>query len=250
MIWLIFVSFFASLLSGLTGLAGGAILMAVLSFFMPITDAIAVHAAIQVFSNALRLFLFRHHVNWVIFMGYVLLTVPGVFLATSILLAVPEEAIELLIGVLILASLPKRPIPTTANVSSKSSQALTFSVLGFFSSFVSMIAGTVGPLIAPFFLRAGLKKESFIATKAACQMGVQLTKLVFFSVSLDFAYHQHLNLLAALIIAVSAGTFTAKVLMPHISAGSFLLAIKSLLILLATEMILSAGWHFFTARPI
>ena len=56
--------------SGIFGMAGGMILMAVLVALMPVATAMIVHGAIQMVSNGYRAVLWRRHIKWGIFARY------------------------------------------------------------------------------------------------------------------------------------------------------------------------------------
>ena len=53
-----------------------------------------------------------------------------------------------------------------------------FAPLGAFTSFLSALVGTVGPLTAPFFLAYGLVKGAYIGTEALAAVTMHVTKLV------------------------------------------------------------------------
>ena len=54
----------------------------------------------------------------------------------------------------------------------------SFALLGAASSFVSALLGSVGPLMAPFFLAYGLVKGAYIGTEALATVVMHVTKLV------------------------------------------------------------------------
>jgi uncharacterized membrane protein YfcA len=54
------------------------------------------------------------------------------------------------------------------------------SILGIpaIASFLSLFVGATGPLTALFFLNSELDKDSFVPTKAACQIPIHLFKVI------------------------------------------------------------------------
>ena len=55
--------FFTSLVSGLVGMAGGALLMAILVNILPVPSAMILHAITQLSSNSFRAFILREHLR-------------------------------------------------------------------------------------------------------------------------------------------------------------------------------------------
>lgn len=64
-----------------------------------------------------------------------------------------------------------------------------FFILGILGSFISLVMGATGPLIAPFFLQEKLDRLQIVATKAACQLVGHGFKLVTF-IWMGFSYAQ------------------------------------------------------------
>jgi hypothetical protein len=59
----------------------------------------------------------------------------------------------------------------------------TFTVIGAVFAFASALVGSVGPVMAPFFLSAGLVKGAYIGTEAASSVVMQAAKLVAYGIS-------------------------------------------------------------------
>ena len=63
---IILATFFTAFLSSIFGMLGGLILMGVLVFIMPVSNAMVLHGLIQLTSNGYRAWLNRKDINWVI----------------------------------------------------------------------------------------------------------------------------------------------------------------------------------------
>src|SRR6201988_204171 len=83
-------------LSGLFGMAGGMILIGVLLTFMPLPEAMVLHAVTQMASNGWRAFLWRRHIEWKITLASIAGSVIAVAL-WSIWLYVPDKGVALLL---------------------------------------------------------------------------------------------------------------------------------------------------------
>ena len=102
-----------------------------------------------------------------------------------------------------------------------------------------MVVGATGPLIAPFFMIAGLKRERFIATKSACQLTVQFIKTILFFRFLSFDYLEYMNPIGLTIIGVFTGTWCAKKVLLKITGVWLEKVIAVMLVILALRMIAS-----------
>src|SRR5512144_738748 len=59
-----------SFISGILGMAGGLILMGILLALLPLPAAMMLHGITQLASNGWRAFLWRGHIDWRVFRGY------------------------------------------------------------------------------------------------------------------------------------------------------------------------------------
>lgn len=162
-------------LSGIFGMAGGIVLMGVFLVILPVGSAMMLHGATQAVSNGYRAFLTRDHIDWAIFLRYIL----GAIAALSILSAisfVPEKALVFMaVGSIpfIAIALPKR---FTLDITKPGIPLAA----GFLISLINIVAGVAGPLLDVFFVRSDLTRHQVVATKAVTQTFSHLMKLVYF----------------------------------------------------------------------
>jgi len=232
----------SALISGVTGLAGGVLLLSFLLLSFPIEVAIPLHALAQVLANLSRVLVLREHIDWRIWRAFNLLTIPAGLLGAYSVPYLPKSLIQGLVGVVILLAAvytlrPKRPSYTS---DAGSLQKGRYVALGAVSSGLGMVVGATGPLIAPFFLIAGLKRERFIATKSGCQLTVQVIKTVIFAQMLSFPYLSYSQELGLIVLGVFAGTYLAKRLLAKVSGAWLETLIALMLVTLGGRMILSA----------
>lgn len=268
----------SAFISGLTGLAGGVLLLSCLSLQFPLAVVIPLHAFIQVIANFSRVFLLKEHIEWKIWRAFNLLSIPAGLLGAYSVTFLPKDMIKLAVGMVILLaalytlkpSLKKRvarpikpnKLPSVSDheisalqltdkqtAQQKSSQSRSdehdldnsgrYVALGALSSLLGMVVGATGPLIAPFFMIAGLKRERFIATKSACQFTVQIIKTILFVQFLSFDYSIYATELSLTIIGVFIGTWSAKKVLVQIKGAWLETVIAFMLITLAIRMIVS-----------
>src|SRR6185437_12806421 len=105
-----------------------------------------------------------------------------------------------------------------------------FAGIGAGASFLSALLGSVGPIMAPFFLAYGLVKSAYIGTEALSTVVMHVTKLI--------AYHQTAVLTRFGAIVGLAfgpimilGSFLGKRIVDRLPENIFVLLIEAVLVL-------------------
>lgn len=171
-----------SILSGIVGMAGGMILMAVLVAVYSVPLAMILHGVTQAAANGSRTWFLRHHVRWTVLWPYVAgsLLCVGLFAAFRL---IPDRSLVLiLIGVMpwLALLLPPR---LTLQVEHP---AIAFGC-GLGVTAAQLLAGASGPLLDLFFQRSRLDRREIVATKAVTQTLGHLLKLGYYSTLLVLA---------------------------------------------------------------
>ncbi len=167
--------FLTSTLSGVFGMAGGLVLLAILLALLPVATAIAVQGAIQIVANGSRAWFSREHIDWrvlaIICSG---LAAAGVTLFT--LRYTPDLAtVCIAIGLMpILVWIPKHWLALDAQ------KPLHAFLCGFFGGGLNLAVGASGPTVDIFFIRTAMDRRTIIATKAATQVVSHASKVVFY----------------------------------------------------------------------
>ena len=167
--------FVTSTLSGIFGMAGGLILLALLLLLLPVGTAIAVQGAIQIVANGSRAWMSRAYVDWRI-VGIIFL---GLLAAAALLYLVrytPDlRTVYIAIGLLpILVWIPASWLALDA---SKPAHAF---VAGLIGGGLNLAVGVSGPTVDIFFIRTPMDRRKIIATKAATQVISHASKIVFY----------------------------------------------------------------------
>jgi len=240
---LILAAFLTSTLSAVIGMGGGVTLLAIMAMVMP--DGylvVAYHGIIQLVSNVTRTTVYRNEINLPLLARFSKGIIPGLFAAAGIVYGLIQyfdvsSASELkidflkpLIGIYIIWFLylrKKNPI------SDKS-----FLWMGGISGLVTVFVGAAGPLIAPFFISRDMKKESVIATKAACQAIGHMGKMPIFIFLFGVNYIKDWSVILPLILAVYIGTKFGKGILGKIPEAIFKKIFRIALTLIAIRLIL------------
>lgn len=232
-IFLTLVALISSIVSGMTGMAGGIMLLSFMApFFSPLV-LIPLHGLVQWVSNLSRTILLRPHVDRKIIGAFMIGAVVGTVLGTPLVNRIPEAGFRLVLGlfILIMTWMPK--------LKGMSNPRSMFMSVGVGAGFLSLFIGASGPFIAPFFLHAQLSKEGLVATKAFCQFVLHTTKMVAYFIS-GFVLWPWLGLLAWMIPAVILGNYLGKKILLKVPEEKFRLALK-VLISLAAFRVLAMG---------
>ena len=166
-----------SFISGIFGMAGGIILMAVLVALVSVATAMIVHGGIQMFANGYRAFLLRDAIDWRVFGYYCIGATVGVAALFFISWTPDKQALYLLLGLTpMLVWLPKERLHLDIK---RADHAI---VSGFLVQGLNTLAGVAGPLLDLFFVRAEMTRQQIVATKSVTQSLSHLIKIGFWSV--------------------------------------------------------------------
>jgi uncharacterized membrane protein YfcA len=165
----------ASTLAGVTGFGGAAVLLPVLILVFGVRAAIPILTVAQLIGNGSRVWFNRRELRWNVVGWFALGGVPLALLGGYLFSTAPLTALTRLLGAFLLVVVlwrhlhPRPPKPFPAPV---------FAGIGAGSSFLSALLGSVGPIMAPFFLAFGLVKGAYIGTEALCTVVMHIVKLI------------------------------------------------------------------------
>ena len=194
----------ASTLAAVSGFGGAAILLPALVAVFGVRNAIPILTVAQLIGNGSRVWFNRRELALPVVGWFALGAVPLAFLGGLAFAAAPVGPLKRLIGAFLILTVVWRHVrrgpPWKPGVRA-------FAPLGAVFSFLSALVGSVGPLMAPFFLAHGLVKGAYIGTEALATVVMHVTKLA--------AYKQ-----AA--ILTPGGIVAGVALGPIMIAGSYL----------------------------
>ena len=165
----------ASTLAAVTGFGGAAILLPALVAVFGVREAVPVLTVAQLIGNGSRVWFNRGELVWRVVGWFAIGAVPLALLGGYLFAKAPLSGLTRLIGAFLLLVVvwrhlrPRRkgPFPAAA-----------FAGIGAGGSFLSALVGSVGPIMAPFFLAYGLAKGAYIGTEALSTVVMHVTKLV------------------------------------------------------------------------
>ena len=164
----------ASTLAAVAGFGGAALLLAPLVAVFGVRDAIPILTVAQLIGNGSRVWFNRREVAVPVVGWFALGAVPLALLGGVLFATAPLRALERLVGAFLLGVVLWRHVPR-APVWRPGVRA--FAAIGAVFSFLSALVGSVGPLMAPFFLAHGLVKGAYIGTEALATVVMHVAKL-------------------------------------------------------------------------
>jgi uncharacterized membrane protein YfcA len=217
------VAFVAATLAAITGFGGAAVLLPVLVLSFGIRDAIPILTVAQLIGNGSRVWFNRRELDGRVVAWFALGGVPLAFLGGLLFAQAPLAALTRLLGAFLLLIVAWRRLrPGTFY----RPPLRGFALIGAASSFLSALLGSVGPLMAPFFLAYGLVKGAYIGTEALATVVMHVTKLA--------AYRQAAILAPGALIAGLAlgpvmvlGSWSGKRIVDRLPEHVFVLLIEA-----------------------
>lgn len=169
------VALAASTLAAVTGFGGAAVLLPALVAAFGMREAVPILTVAQLIGNGSRVWFNRRELDWRVVGWFAIGAVPLALIGGYLFAKAPLSILTRLLGAFLLVVVvwrhvrPQKPKPFPV---------ATFSGIGAGASFLSALLGSVGPIMAPFFLAYGLVKGAYIGTEALSTVVMHVTKLV------------------------------------------------------------------------
>lgn len=236
-------AFIGAFISGVIGMAGGMLMLAVVLTFLSHGEAIPLHAFVQLFSNGTRVLVFLRNVDWPTLGRFSLGAAPGMVAGMFLLRAVGEadEAepwLKMLIGAYILAA---TYLPKPKKRGGGAGHWWDFVGLGLMAGVASLTIGAVGPLIGPMFIRRDFVKERLIATKAVCQLVTHVAKIPVFLALRDLDVSRLGSIALVMILLAVPGTILGKRVVGLVREHHFVIAYRIGLTIAGLKVLLVDG---------
>ncbi|MEM6709293.1 MAG: TSUP family transporter [Pseudomonadota bacterium] len=214
---LVLTSVFAtSVLSGVLGMAGGMILMAVMLAVLSVPATMVLHGAVQGVANGSRAWFLREHIAWSV-LPYYCVGAALAILAFALLSLRPSAPwVLIVLGVVPWIALVVRPLSRL-----DITQPFTAIVCGVLVTGAQLFAGVSGPLLDLFYLNANLERHGVVATKAITQAVGHALKLGYWGSLLALTDWPPVWLLLIAPVAAIAGTRVGTRLLDRLSQTHF-----------------------------
>jgi uncharacterized membrane protein YfcA len=177
LLFILSVGLAAGIISGIVGTGSSIMLMPILVYQYGPKQAVPVMAIAAVLANLARILAWWREVDWRACAAYSMTGIPAATLGARTLLALPSHAVDLTIGLFLIAMVPVR------HWLARHHFKLSLWHLAFGGAVIGYLTGIVvstGPLSVPLFLFYGLTRGAFLATEAASSLGIYLSKSITF----------------------------------------------------------------------
>lgn len=165
----------ASCLAGVSGFGGAAVLLPALVAVFGLREAIPILTVAQLIGNGSRVWFNRSELDWRVVGWFALGGVPMALIGGALFAKAPLVPLTRGLGALLLVIVIWRHVrPRTSG----RFPIQAFTGVGAGASLLSALLGSVGPIMAPFFLAYGLVKSAYIGTEALSTVVMHATKLV------------------------------------------------------------------------
>jgi uncharacterized membrane protein YfcA len=237
--FLFLISAAAFAISTVSGGGAGLLLLPVLRSALAAPQVPVALSIGSTVSSLARLSVFIRDIDWHLVRAFVPLSIPGACLGVWMLSFVSSTYLEAALGLFLLGNLPllfRRNDESPA----ESQGAAKVALLGFVAGFISGLTGAVGLLFNRFYLRRGLSRQRVVATRAANEILLHLTKLGLYAV---FGLYTLEALHAGLVVGVAAtfATLGVKKILPYLSEALFRRIGYAAMVLAGSVMTLRAG---------
>jgi uncharacterized membrane protein YfcA len=235
-IFVLAVGLVAGTLSGIVGTGSSIMLMPVLVYQYGPKQAVPIMAVAAVMANLSRILAWWREVDWRACAAYSVTGIPAAALGARTLLALPSHAVDISIGLFLIAMVPARHWLARHQLTfSLWHMAIGGAVIGY----ITGIVVSTGPLSVPLFLFYGLSRGAFLATEAASSLGLYVSKSITFqrfgALTPDVALK---GLIAG--SSLMSGAFIAKRFVLKLDADMFRLVMDAIMIVAGAAMLWNA----------
>jgi len=234
-LFILAVGLAAGTISGIVGTGSSIMLMPVLVYEYGPKQAVPIMAVAAVMANLSRILAWWREVDWRACAAYSLPGIPAAALGARTLLALPSRAVDISIGVFLIAMVPVRHWLARHDLKFSLWQ---LAIGGALIGYLTGIVVSTGPLSVPLFLFYGLTRGAFLATEAASSLGLYVSKSVTF---------QHFGALTADVAlkgliagsSLMSGAFIAKRFVLRLEANVFRLIMDGIMLAAGVALIAS-----------
>ncbi len=229
------VGLLASVLSAVAGFGGAMMLLPVLVAVFGVRDAVPILTVAQLLGNAGRVWFNRKEIAWPVVGWFTLGSVPAGVVGGIRFAKAPLPLLTRLIGVFLIMVIIYRHARRPGE---RPMRVWWFAPIGAVGNFLSALVGSVGPLMALFFLAFGLVKGAHIGTEALTAVVMHVMKLgVYGGTSNLNARNISNGLLIGVVLIV--GSYLGKRIVDKVSERAFALLIEGTLVVAGLYLLIA-----------
>jgi len=212
------------------GIGGGTIMIALMSYFLPIAALIPVHGVVQFGSNTGRAAVMRKHVDWTRLMAFSIGAIVGAGLGAAIAVRLSGGTVLTGLGLFVIASTWIK-LPRLAAI-----RQTGMALIGAATTFLGMFFGATAPINAALLSNSFTERQTLVGSLAAITSAQHGFKTIGFALA-GFAFAPWLPLILLMILSGFVGTLAGAHILNRLPERGFRLAFKLMLTALALDMI-------------
>ena len=234
--FVLIVGLVAGILSSIVGTGSSIMLLPVLAYAFGPKQAVPIMAIAAIMANLSRVLAWWREVDWRAVAAYAIPAAPAAALGARTLLALPSGAVDITIGVFLIAMIPLRRWFAAREYTLP---LWSLAIIGAVTGYLTGIVASTGPITIPIFMSFGLVKGALLGTEAASSLAVYISKALTFrrfdALPLDIV-------LKGLITGSSlfAGAFISKRFVMRLDPDSFRFLMDGLMLVAGLSMFWSA----------
>lgn len=225
------VGLFTAALTAALGAGGGLLLLAVMSMFLPVGVTIPLHGVVQLGAAFSRTALIWRQVRLDIVAAFAVGAVAGAGAGSQVLVRLPEDALQVILGVFIVAFAWLRMPAIRARGS-----AMLVAGGAAATTFLTLFIGATGPLVAAVLHALRLDRFTHVGTFSACMILQHGCKIGVFVIA-GFAFAPYLPFLAAMLLSAFAGSWLGRHILMRLDDGRFHTGLAIVLTLLGLRLL-------------
>lgn len=165
----------AFILSTVTGGGGALVLVPILNWIIGVGNTAPVLNLGILIGRPSRIIIFWKYIDWKICLYYVVPSIFGALLGAWLFYSAKADWLQIVVGLFLVSTVWQYRFGKKER--SFKMKLWYFIPLGFMVSILGTIIGALGPILNPFYLNAGLDKESLISTKTASSFFMGLSQV-------------------------------------------------------------------------
>jgi len=227
---LIFASFFTSALTASIGVGGGLLMLALMTYLVPIAALIPVHGLVQLGSNTGRSYVQRQHIDWNIVWLFLAGSIFGALAGAMLVVQMPEDILKTFLGLFIIVivwmKLPKI----------KTAHPILVSAGGLVTTFTTMFAGATGPLVAVFLNSLFTEHRKMVATHGMTMTVQHFLKVLAFGIA-GFAFWEWMPIILMIVASGFLGTKAGTLILNRLAENKLKQGFKFVMTLVAFDLL-------------
>ena len=234
----IFLAIIAEIIGTVGGFGSSLFFVPLAQFFFDIKTVLGITAIFHVFSNIVKLILFRKTIDWKLSLLYgipsVIFVLLGAWLTTVFSFRFDQITLGLFLIFFSSLLLFKPDLKLAANPTSSIAGG---SIAGFLAGFI----GTGGAVRGLSLAAYNLEKNIFVGTSAAIDMGVDLSRSIVY-VSNDFIQPSEYYLIGLLLVVSIVGSYLGKLALQKVKQEDFKKVVLVLILITGIVVLVKSAW--------